>query len=61
MLYRRKNYAKGSWNNDDINLNKKGYIKTFDIFGNEVYTTRPYLGMKNLLRGSISFIVPFQL
>ena len=50
-----KNYAKGSWNNDDINLNKKGYIKTFDIFGNEVYTTRPYLGMKNLFERLYKF------
>ena len=45
-----KLYAKGSWKKDDgkFDFSGAGYIQTTDIFDNEVYTTRPFMGMKSL-------------
>ncbi len=50
-----KLYAKGSWKKDDgeFDFSGAGYIKTTDIFENEVYTTRPFMGMKSLFEQEI--------
>lgn len=50
-----KLYAKGSWdkNEDKINFEREGYTKCVNILGEEVYTSKVFLGMKNILELSI--------
>lgn len=46
-------YARGSWMEETPDFSKEGYIKTKDIFGQDVYTIKGFLGMKNMLEQSI--------
>lgn len=46
-------YAKGSWNEDSIDIDAKKYIKKKDIYGNDTYTDRAHLGMKLLFEKTI--------
>ncbi|HOM02865.1 MAG TPA: DUF115 domain-containing protein [Acetivibrio sp.] len=43
--------APGTVVNDVVDVQKRGYILAKDIYGNEVYTTRPFLAMKNWFEG----------
>jgi hypothetical protein len=42
-----KLYAEGSWTKEELK-NKKTLIKTKNIYGDSVYTSKPFLGMKTL-------------
>ncbi|MCT4605040.1 MAG: DUF115 domain-containing protein [Marinisporobacter sp.] len=46
-------YAKGSWKEEKVDVNDQKYIKTKDVFGNDVYTIRQFLGMKQAIEGII--------
>lgn len=48
-------HAKGSWNNKEIDFSKEGYIKTKNVFGDSVYTDKPFLGMKTMLENMMKF------
>ena len=47
-------YAKGSWTNDEMDLSTQGFIKTKNIFNQEVYTDKPFMGMKSLIENMIN-------
>jgi hypothetical protein len=49
-------HAKGAHNDEDYKLdsNSKRFIKTKDIFGNDVYTTNEFLSMKYMLDRTVS-------
>lgn len=49
-----KEYAEGSWKEEDLDFNNANFIKGKDIYGNEVYTIPSYLGMKKMLEDYIS-------
>lgn len=47
-------HAQGSWNeNNKYDFNSKSYIPMVDIYGNKVYTDKPFLGMKSMLEDTI--------
>lgn len=50
-----KLHAEGTW--DDENpyrkVNRQTMLKVQDIYGNDVYTDKPFLGMKNLFEGLV--------
>jgi CMP-N-acetylneuraminic acid synthetase len=48
-----KLYADGSWRNSKVNFDNPNYIKDHDIYGNDVYTTKVFLGMKKILETKI--------
>lgn len=43
--------APGTIINNTEDIQKRGYILTKDIYGNEVYTTRPFLAIRNWFEG----------
>ncbi|GAE90619.1 hypothetical protein JCM21531_4245 [Acetivibrio straminisolvens JCM 21531] len=43
--------APGTVINDNEDIQKRGYILAKDIYGNEVYTTRPFLAIRNWFEG----------
>lgn len=49
-----KLYAKGSWENSKVDSEKKGFVKTENLFGEEVYTTPQFLGMKTIFEQLIA-------
>ena len=46
-------YAKGSWSSEKIDFSTKEYIRTKNIFNQEVYTKRGYIGIKSLFENMI--------
>ena len=49
----KKEYADGSWKKEDLNFDKNDYIKKIDIYGNDVFTIVPYLGIKKIFENYI--------
>ena len=46
-------HAKGSWNSKKIDVSENNYIKTKNIFDQEVYTDKQFMGMKSLIEDMI--------
>lgn len=50
-----KEYAEGSWKEEDLNFENNNFIKRKDIYGMDVFTIPPYLGMKKIFENYIKY------
>ncbi|MCB2310033.1 DUF115 domain-containing protein [Clostridium tagluense] len=48
-----KEYAEGSWKDEDLNFENNNFIKRKDINGKDVFTISSYLGMKKIFENHI--------
>ncbi len=54
MCYSKERiYAEGAWTSATIDIAKSNYLKEHDIFGNEVYTMKVYLGIRTQIESVV--------
>lgn len=46
-------YAKGSWTSEKIDISRSAFIKTKDVFNEEVYTDKGFIGIRSLFENMI--------